>query len=320
MNKQIITKVLAAAMICVCGATMSACGANEANVYLGISTQAKDNTLLVKNESVSVKQNKEKIEDSKLTFAQNADENYDNLHFCFEGNNIDCVTMTSENKSILYEHYIRTSERVDIFDFYYMMSKDEVATFDFDNDAERFLKDKWDSGGFDDVKNVYFNGVDVYNLTRQRKNKDSLAWWCGGGSNVGYEYNDDETERKMVISTKTATYLDDIIETDEPILEVTMNANSIDLRDDGDSKEVIHQGKSVTSNSDDIENQDFLWRYELLFYNSQQKALKSKNSFDYADLEGETVGIEVKYTDGTTEKLSVELGFDNSGNVTAKLM
>lgn len=82
--------------------------------------------------------------------------------------------------------------------------------------------------------------------------------------------------------------------------------------------DAIILGESVETNQN-VTQDSFIYRYEKLFYNSQQSALKSKDSFDYSDLNGETIDITVNYNDNSKETYKLNISFDENGNIKAEL-
>ena len=248
-------------------------GKNEIELYIGTSTNAEDNVLLKQNKDTLIKQTKEKIENSKLVFKLNDRKTYDNLYICYKGNNIKNIKVGSDKKTVYYTRYNKVSRGLEYISFYY---KPDKAMVKEDFDPYRDMELRWDNGQFDDIKNVYFNGMSMFDITRERKD------------------------------TK-----DTVIYTD--ILLSTANNKLLPQNDD----DIIIQNKTVKARPN-VDEDFFLYRYEKLFYNSQQKTLRTKNTFDYSDIENDTVKITVNYKDGTKEKYKIKISFDKNGNIIAK--
>lgn len=162
-------KIFAIALILIVTVSVlhfSGCGSNEIHFYMGTSINVENDTSLQLNNSITVKQNKEKIENSKVVFYKNNDNSFDSMYISFKGNNIKNVVAKSKNKTILYDNYDTFTRCVDIFDFYYSIDKTKInETFDANNDFES----RWDSGKFDEIRNVYFDGMSYIDIVRSRK-------------------------------------------------------------------------------------------------------------------------------------------------------
>lgn len=81
---------------------------------------------------------------------------------------------------------------------------------------------------------------------------------------------------------------------------------------------MYYPGESVKTN-DNVTQDSYIYRYEKLFYNSQQSSIKSKDDFDYSDLKGETVEITVYYNNNSKEEYSLDISFDSEGNIIANI-
>lgn len=304
MNKKLypaLFLICLTAIISLCG-----CESNRISLYMGISETPENNVKLELNTPVKIEQSKEKIEDSKLVFNANDEDIFDNMNICFSGNNIKNVVMTSENKTILYDHYDTISCRMDYFEFYYYIDTSDIDD-NFKPDLD--LSSKWDNGQFDDIKNVYFNGMSIYDISRTRRDPKK---------EIGFVSVHLYTEDTLSYSNEYY-YLDEMHKIDKPVIVTSiLTVASNDKKLPEEYRKELIQGKSVQSNNN-VEQDGFIYRYELLFYNSQQAALKEKTSFDYSDLQGETVEIKVTYNDDSTEDYCIDISFDESGNIVAAL-
>lgn len=287
--------------------SFTGCSQNSVKFYFGTSKTPQSNTELELNKSITVRQEKEKIKNSELVFNKNSEDKFDNMYVCFTGKNIKKVVATSKNKTVLYENYSMISERVDIFDFYCTVDDDEIQD---PQKATVYLENKWDLGEFDDIRNVYLNGLTAYEINRTRLNYEDEI-----GSFSAVFYNDEELNK----IGNDFFYLDELSNVKGNVV-----AGSVILRS-SDSKELpeedetpIIQGESVETNSN-VSSDSFLYRYEKLFYESQQRALKEKDSFSYDDLSGETLEIKVEYIDETTQNFNINIAFDENGNIIATL-
>ena len=117
-------------------------------------------------------------------------------------------------------------------------------------------------------------------------------------------------------------YLDEKQKINEPVVVVEILKGAADpnfkkeLSDKPDDAIILE--KSVETNKN-VTQDSFIYRYEKLFYNSQQSALKSKDSFDYSDLNGETIDITVNYNDNSKENYKLNISFDENGNIEIRL-
>ncbi len=289
--------------------SFSGCTNKEISFYLGTSKTAENNTKLDPGKTVTVEQSKEKIENSKLVFNKNKDKNFDNMYLCFKGNSIKSVVAKSKNKTILYDNYNKVTRLVDVFDFYYPVDKSKL---DDSFKPEINFEFKWDGGEFDEIRNVYFDGMTYNEITRTRSDPSKII----AGAEV-YLWNEGNLK-----DCNEFYYLDEKQKIDEPVVVVEIMKGATDpnfkkeLADKSDDaiilKESVETNQNVTQDS-------FIYRYEKLFYNSQQSALKSKNSFDYSDLKGETVDLIVNYNDNSKETYKFNISFDNNGNINAEL-
>ena len=280
----------------------SGCGKNEIELYIGTSTNAENNVLLKQNKDTLIKQTKEKIENSKLVFKLNGRKTYDNLYICYKGNNIKNIKVGSDKKTVYYTKYNKVSRGLEYISFYYKPDKSVVKE---DFDPYRDMELRWDNGQFDDIRNVYFNGMSMFDITRERKDSNKETGTVN--SNL---YKSGEISDIYYLEAKGDTK-DTVIYTD--ILLSTANNKLLPQNDD----DIIIQNKTVKA-SPNVDEDFFLYRYEKLFYNSQQKALRTKNTFDYSDIENDTVKITVNYKDKTEEKYKIKISFDKNGNIIAK--
>ncbi|MGN1051413.1 MAG: hypothetical protein ACI4QE_03835 [Acutalibacteraceae bacterium] len=303
MKKKILSIVFLV-LILISSMAMTSCGKNKVKIYLGNSKEdVKSDTLLNIGETAKITQSKEKIKNSELTFNQN--NKYKDFYFVFDGNNIENISMTSNNKTILYENYSYPTSRVHYFEVYLGTTKKYKNTDKF----HYYFSEAWDNGEFDNIRDVYFDGDDYYTFTADHDDRPSIGY-------VGATGVDD---RKSPNGKYFAMYLDEEIYAPYPVVTLELFKTKMPDIQQFSTKNLIRLGKTVTSNSNKPEDQNFLWRYELLFYNSRQNALKNKDTFDYSDLKGETLDISVNYKNKETEKYKVRLSFDNKGNVIAKL-
>lgn len=287
----------------------SGCGSNEIHFYMGTSANVENDTSLQLNNSITVKQNKEKIVNGELVFNKNNDNSFDSLYLSFKGNNIKNLIAKSQNKTILYDNYDTFTRCVDIFDLYYSIDKTKVnETFDANSDFES----KWDSGNFDEIKNVYFDGMSYIDIVRSRKDaKKEVA-------NVDAVLLDSDT----LNDSDKLYYLDEKKSIVAPVVSVSMLKRASDpdfkKKSPKNPDDCIILGDSVKTN-DNMTQDSFIYRYEKLFYNSQQSAIKSKDNFDYADLKGETIEITVNYNNNSKEEYLLDVSFDSEGNIIANL-
>lgn len=289
--------------------SFSGCTNKEISFYFGTSETAENNTILEPGKTVTVEQSKEKIENSRLVFNKNEEDNFDNMYLCFKGDGIKSVVAKSENKTILYDNYDKVTRLVDNFDFYYPVDESKL---DDSFKPEINFEFKWDGGEFDEIRNVYFDGMTYNEITRTRSDSSKII----AGAEV-YLWNEGNLK-----DCNEFYYLDEKQKIDEPVVVVEIMKGATDpnfkkeLADKSDDaiilKESVETNQNVTQDS-------FIYRYEKLFYNSQQSALKSKNSFDYSDLKGETVDLIVNYNDNSKETYKLNISFDNNGNINAEL-
>lgn len=304
MNKKscISLSVIILGIVTVC----AGCGSNSVNFYMGISKDS--GTQLVTKSKVTILQNKEKIVDSKLKFNKNSEDDYDTVYLSFKGNNIKNVTAESENKTILYGDYTTAVNCVDIFHFYYKADD----SINYDSNCQFITESKWDNGNFDDIKNVYFNGESLYDMSRTRLDPDSKSMSV---SAVYFDEDNLKDENPLV-------YLNEEKIVNTPVVYVSLipDATNVDKEDkfSTDAGEPIVLGTAVTSNVNN-NNDSFIYRYEKLFYNSQQTSLKCKNSFEYSDLKGETIKVTVNYNDDSKQYYKIVISFDKNGNIVAEL-
>ncbi|MCD8026111.1 MAG: hypothetical protein LUF33_04055 [Clostridiales bacterium] len=306
MNKKFYLSLI---IICLTAAAcFSGCGANEISFYMGTSENAGENVKLELNTPRKIEQNKEKTENSELVFNANGDGEFDSIYLCFSGNNIKSVVGTSENKTILYDGYDTVSLGVDYFLFYFYPDESEVDEY---YDAELDLESRWDKGEFDDIRNVFFNGMSIYDISRFREDADKMIATVGASLYTVDEMNTEQVSNEFY-------YLDRKKEVDEQIVYADIFMLTASDKEFPEDDNYIIQGESVETNTD-IEQDSFIYRYEKLFYNSQQAALESKGSFDYDDLSGETLEMTVNYRDNTSQSYKIEIAFDEEGNITAEL-
>lgn len=305
-------KKLCIALLLVCLtviASFSGCTNKEISFYFGTSETAENNTKLEPDKTVTVEQSKEKIENSKLVFNKNEEDNFDNMYLCFKGDGIKSVVAKSENKTILYDNYDKVTRLVDNFDFYYPVDESKL---DDSFKPEINFEFKWDGGEFDEIRNVYFDGMTYNEITRTRSDPSKII----AGADV-YLWNEDNLK-----DCDEFYYLDEKQKIDEPVVVVEILKGATDpnfkkeLADKPDDAIILE--KSVETNQN-VTQDSFIYRYEKLFYNSQQSALKSKDSFDYSDLNGETIDITVNYNDNSKETYKLNISFDENGNIKAEL-
>lgn len=307
MNKKLCLVLLVFCLTVI--TSFSGCTNKEISFYLGTSETAENNTKLELGKTVTVEQSKEKIENSKLVFNKNEEDNFDNMYLCFKGNGIKSVVAKSDNKTILYNNYDKVTRLVDTFDFYYPVDKSKL---DESFKPEINFEFKWDGGEFDEIRNVYFDGMTYNEITRTRSDPSKII----AGADV-YLWNEDNLK-----DCDEFYYLDEKQKIDEPVVVVQIlkgaaNPNfKKELSDNPD--DVIILGESVETNQN-VTQDSFIYRYEKLFYNSQQEALKSKDSFDYSDIKGETINITVNYNDNTNETYKLNISFDENGNIEIRL-
>lgn len=289
--------------------SFSGCTNKEICFYLGTSETAENNTKFELGKTVTVEQSKEKIENSKLVFNKNEEETFDNMYLCFDGKNIKNVTAKSENKTILYNNYNKVTRLVDTFDFYYPVDKSKL---DDSFKPEINFEFKWDGGEFDEIRNVYFDGMTYNEITRTRNDPSKII----AGADV-YLWNEDNLK-----DCDEFYYLDKKQKINSPVIVVGILKRAADpnfkkeLADKPDDAIIL--GESVETNQN-VTQDSFIYRYEKLFYNSQQETLKSKDSFDYSDLKGETIDITVNYNDNSKETYKLNISFDENGNINAEL-
>lgn len=307
MNKKLCLVLLVFCLTVI--TSFSGCTNKEISFYLGTSETAENNTKLELGKTVTVEQSKEKIENSKLVFNKNEEDNFDNMYLCFKGNGIKSVVAKSDNKTILYNNYDKVTRLVDTFDFYYPVDKSKL---DESFKPEINFEFKWDGGEFDEIRNVYFDGMTYNEITRTRSDPSKII----AGADV-YLWNEDNLK-----DCDEFYYLDEKQKIEEPVVVVQIlkgaaNPNfKKELSDNPD--DVIILGESVETNQN-VTQDSFIYRYEKLFYNSQQEALKSKDSFDYSDIKGETINITVNYNDNTNETYKLNISFDENGNIEIRL-
>lgn len=308
MNKKLCLALL---VICITVVTLfSGCTNKEISFYLGISETAENNTKLEPDKTVTVEQSKEKIENSKLVFNKNEDKTLDNMYLCFKGNSIKSVVAKSENKTILYDNYDKVTRLVDTFDFYYPVDKSKL---DDSFKPEINFEFKWDGGEFDEIRNVYFDGMTYNEITRTRNDPSKII----AGADV-YLWKEDNLK-----DCNEFYYLDEKQKINEPVVVVEILKGAADpnfkkeLAADNPDEAII-LGESVETNQN-VTQDSFIYRYEKLFYNSQQSALKSKDNFDYSDLNGETIDITVNYNDNSKGNYKLNISFDENGNINAEL-
>ena len=314
-----MSKKLFLVIILICSTivvSLTGCGGNEITLYLGTSETPENNTKLELNTAVTIEQSKEKIENSKLVFYKNNDKSFDNINLCFSGNNIKSVVASSKNKTILYDHYDTVTRCVDDFEFYYPI---DISKIDETFKPEVDFEYKWDNGDFDKIRNVYFDGMTYMDIIRSRHDpsKEIASVVADISSDVEpdfeYYYINDPVDNKFYYLDQKAE------EIKKPVIYVNILKNASNdkkLTDDPDDEIIL--GESVETNKN-VEQDSFIYRYEKLFYNSQQTALKDKGSFDYSDLTGETVEITVNYTNDSAKNYKLEVSFDKSGNIIATL-
>lgn len=308
MNKKLCLALL---VICITVVTsFSGCTNKEISFYLGISETAENNTPLEPDKTVTVEQSKEKIENSKLVFNKNEDKTFDNMYLCFKGNSIKSVVAKSENKTILYDNYNKVTRLVDTFDFYYPVDKSKL---DDSFKPEINFEFKWDGEEFDEIRNVYFDGMTYNEITRTRSAPSKIV----AGADV-YLWKEDNLK-----DCNEFYYLDEKQKINEPVVVVQILKGAADpnfkkeLAADNPDDAII-LGESVETNQN-VTQDSFIYRYEKLFYNSQQEALNSKDSFDYSDLKGETIDITVNYNDNSKETYKLNISFDENGNIEIRL-
>lgn len=307
MNKKLCIVLLMISVTVI--ASFSGCGGNEISFYFGTSQTAENNKILETDKTVTIEQNKEKIKNSELVFNRNEEDTFDNMYLCFKGNNIESVVAKSENMTILYDNYNTVTRCVDAFDFYYSVDKSKL---DESFKPEVNFEFKWDGGDFDEIRNVYFDGMTYNEITRTRSDKSKEV----ASANV-YLWNEDNLK-----DCNEFYYLDEKQKINEPVVvvEILKRAADPDFNKELASKpdDAIILGNSVETNKN-VTRDSFIYRYEKLFYNSQQTAIKDKNSFGYSDLKGETIDITVNYNDSSKDTYKLNISFDENGNINAEL-
>lgn len=307
MNKKFCLDLLLVCLTLI--ASFSGCTNKGISFYIGTSETAENNISLELGKTVTVEQSKEKIENSELVFNRNEEDSFDNMYLCFKGNSIKSVVAKSENKTILYDNYNKVTRLVDVFDFYYPVDKSKL---DESFKPEINFEFKWDGGEFDEIRNVYFDGMTYNEITRTRSDPSKII----AGADV-YLWNEDNLK-----DCDEFYYLDEKQKIDEPVVVVEILKGAADpnfkkeLSDKPDDAIIL--GESVETNKN-VTQDSFIYRYEKLFYNSQQSALKSKDSFDYSDLKGETIDITVNYNDNSKETYKLNISFDENGNIEIRL-
>lgn len=307
MNKKLYLVLI---LVCITAITsFTGCTNKEISFYIGTSETAENNTKLELDKTVTVEQSKEKIENSKLVFNKNEEDNFDNMHLCFKGSSIKSVVANSENKTVLYDNYDKVTRCVDSFDFFYAVNKSKL---DEAFNPEINFEFKWDGGEFDEIRNVYFNGMTYNEITKARSDPSKII----AGADV-YLWKEDNLK-----DCDEFYYLDEKKKINEPVVVVEIMKGAADpnfkkeLADKPDDAIILE--KSVETNQN-VTQDSFIYRYEKLFYNSQQEALKSKDSFDYSDLKGETIDITVNYNDNSKETYKLNISFDENGNIEIRL-
>ncbi len=300
--------------------SFAGCGANSVKIYIGNSEKA--GTKLVQGESVRVVQTKESIEENNLFFSKNSNNEYDNLYFNFEGGDIKSVDVTSSNHSVLYEHIPdRYTYCVEVFPIAFYVSLDDFDTMYYSNLGEFTFNQDWNSGKYDDVRNVYFNGMSSEEITDYNESLSSDGAFISGFGSSDRETNiSNYGDSNKIEPFERYVMVDGICEKvnfDTGVIIYTVSKSS-DKPTDSVNLQIVNQDNTASSSNGDGTH-SFLYRYELLFYKSQQKAMESKGSFNYSDLQGETIEITVKYTDKRIENYSVEITFDSNGNIIATL-
>lgn len=307
MNKKFCLSLLLAFISVIISFT--ACGGNEIRFYLGVSKTAENNKILALDKIAVIEQNKEKIKDSELVFNRNEEDTFDNIYLCFKGNNIKSVAAKSVNKTVLYDNYNKATRCVDAFDFYYYVDESKL---DDSFKPEINFEFKWDGGDFDDIKNVYFDGMTFNEITRTRRDPGKEI----ANANI-YLWNRDNLK-----DCDEFYYLDEKQKINKPVVVVEMlkraSAPNFNKKLADKPEDAIILGESVETNQG-ITQDSFIYRYEKLFYESQQASLKNKNSFDYSDLKGETINITVNYNDNSKDTYKLAVSFDENGNIKAEL-
>lgn len=307
MNKKFCLDLLLVCLTLI--ASFSGCTNKGISFYIGTSETAENNISLELGKTVTVEQSKEKIENSELVFNRNEEDSFDNMYLCFKGNSIKSVVAKSENKTILYDNYNKVTRLVDVFDFYYPVDKSKL---DESFKPEINFEFKWDGGEFDEIRNVYFDGMTYNEITRTRSDPSKIV----AGADV-YLWKEDNLK-----DCNEFYYLDEKKKINEPVVVAEIMKGAADpnfkkeLADKPDDAIILE--KSVETNQN-VTQDSFIYRYEKLFYNSQQSALKSKDSFDYSDLKGETIDITVNYNDNSKETFKLNISFDEKGNIEIRL-
>lgn len=302
--------------------SFSGCEPNSAKIFLGNSENK--GTQLVQGKSVVIVQTKESIKNSQLVFSKNNDGEYENLYFNFEGKGLKSVDVTSSNRSVLYEH---TPDKyaycIDVFPIAIYVDLDDFGTMYGTNMKDFVFNQNWDNGKYDDVKNVYFNGMSSEDIEDYNDGLDADGVFISGFGDGNFETNiSNYSENNSCTIEPFERYIvvDSLCENvyfDTGVM-IHNVAKTTDKKIINGKYNIYNPGNTASSAEGDG-TQSFLYRYELLFYKSQQNALKSKGSFDYSDLQGETIDIKITYTDNSTESYSVEITFNGSGNIMAAL-
>lgn len=317
MNKKFYLSLL---LICAAITLFPGCETGSVKIYIGNSEKA--GTQLVQGENVHIAQTKESIKENNLFFSKNSNNEYDNLYFNFEGGNIKSVDVTSSNHSVLYEHIPdRYTYCVEEFPIAFYVSLDDFDTMYYSNLGVFTFSQDWNSGKYDDVRNVYFNGMSSEEIIEYNDSLNSDGTFINGFGSSDRETNiSNYGDSNKIEPFERYVMVDGICEKvnfDTGVIIYTVSKSS-DKPTDSVNLQIVNQDNTASS-SDGDGTHSFLYRYELLFYKSQQKAMESKGSFNYSDLQGETIEITVKYTDKRIENYSVEITFDSNGNIIATL-
>lgn len=301
---------------------LSGCERPPAEIYIGNSEKA--GTKLVRGESVFITQAKEGIEKSQLVFSKNNEDEYENLYFNFEGNSIKSVDVTSSNHTVLYEHIPdKFIYCVDIFPIALYFDEEEYYSMIYTIMGDTIFAENWDNGEYDDVKNVYFNGMSSKDIEEYNDGLGADGVYISGVGDVGGEFNISLNDNYTYVIEPFERYamsdgLCKMTYFDSAVI-INRVAKNVNKSVSGEGNEIYFYQENTASSLIGDGTQSFLYRYELLFYRAQQKALKSKGSFDYSDLQGETIEIKITYNDDSTEECSVDISFDDKGNIIAAL-
>ena len=267
---------------------------------MGTASDFDGNTLLVENETVLIPQSKEMIEDSQLVFHPNNEGKYEDIRLFYRGSNIRSVTVSGKESTVYYENLDTVTDMVDVFSFYY-----PVEDADEDFDAEADFTARWNSGEFDAIRNVYFNGLNVEEINRIRRDQSKKIGYITAALTI------DDRERNVV----NLDHYEKVKGSRVEVSAFLRRPNNLQGQ-----KKASHQLTLLPEPVTVEGNEDsFLYRYEKLFYKSRKAALATKDNFTYEDLITDELTITVTYHDGTQQDYQVTISFDKQGNLICQL-